>query len=673
MLDMIKTGKYGLLAHQNLLGTTSNNISNVNTEGYVRQQTNYYTSVIDWGIGESYTRRMYDQYVQRELYRDRGTVGYYDAYTSGMSSVDSMLSDDSMSISSSLNSYFSALQEAVQNPTSTATRRELLSQLEIMVDRYSTLNTNITQQLNDVNAKVDDTVTTINDLVYGIYNTTKQINQMSDEQSDMALQLKDKRDQLVYELSELVDINTTTNEKGELSVYMGNGQLLVSGDTYATLHARRDEFDPTRRSVTVSFNTESDYEINIKYDNWGGKLGGLLQSTDEIRQSMRQLGQLAVAFADAMNVQNKSGITLENKSGSDLITIPAVKGVPDTESAAAGFAMTLTFNEGEGSDITANDYKVSFKGGQMLVFMVEDGKEIDISDCMQQSTAPDGTLQVKLEGHGVTLSFNQNAATLTAQESVFYVQPTLNAAYDIETNITKPEDFAFASAVRGNTSSANQGNALIEFVHMDQTGDDMGVTINADGDPVFTVNAPTTVVIDDDGNYQIRDAAGNTLGVAPASCNGQNIFEHTDWVDPALDALEGYPGYEFSITGTTVVNDTFSIEINRDGFADNSNGVVMGTLQQENLVYSSGPNKVSFTEGYANILGDIGSAVMSAQTDLEAATVKMEQTEEMFSSCAGVNLDEEAANLLRFQQCYSACAKIISTSQTTFDSLISAF
>ena len=271
MLDMIKTGKYGLLAHQNLLGTTSNNISNVNTEGYVRQQTNYYTSVIDWGIGESYTRRMYDQYVQRELYRDRGTVGYYDAYTSGMSSVDSMLSDDSMSISSSLNSYFSALQEAVQNPTSTATRRELLSQLEIMVDRYSTLNTNITQQLNDVNAKVDDTVTTINDLVYGIYNTTKQINQMSDEQSDMALQLKDKRDQLVYELSELVDINTTTNEKGELSVYMGNGQLLVSGDTYATLHARRDEFDPTRRSVTVSFNTESDYEINIKYENWGGK------------------------------------------------------------------------------------------------------------------------------------------------------------------------------------------------------------------------------------------------------------------------------------------------------------------------------------------------------------------------------------------------------------------
>ena len=212
MLDLLQTGKYGLLAHQNLLHTTSNNISNVNTEGYVRQNTNYYTSVIDWGIGESYTRRMYDQYVQRELFRDRGTVGYYDAYISGMDTVDSMLSESSMNIASSLNSYFSALQDAVQDPTSTASRRELLAQLEIMVDRYGTLNANITNELKDVNAKIDDTVTTINDLVYNIYEVNKQINQLPNEQSDQALQLKDKL--------------PTMSEEEQIKLLASNGMLI---------------------------------------------------------------------------------------------------------------------------------------------------------------------------------------------------------------------------------------------------------------------------------------------------------------------------------------------------------------------------------------------------------------------------------------------------------------
>ena len=669
MLDLLQTGKYGLLAHQNLLHTTSNNISNVNTEGYVRQNTNYYTSVIDWGIGESYTRRMYDQYVQRELFRDRGTVGYYDAYISGMDTVDSMLSESSMNIASSLNSYFSALQDAVQDPTSTASRRELLAQLEIMVDRYGTLNANITNELKDVNAKIDDTVTTINELVYNIYEVNKQINQLPNEQSDQALQLKDKRDQLIYELSEKVDINVTTTQEGDLSLYLGNGQLLVNGDTYATLHSKNDSFDPTKRAVSITFNTEGDEEIVINYKGWGGELGGYLQSTDEIRQSMRQLGQLAVAFADAMNVQNKSGITLENKAGEDLITIPTAKAVSDTD----GSAMTVSFIEGKGSNVTANDYKVVFSdtyGGDFHVYMVEDGREIDITDQVAIGADANGNLELTIEDHGIVMNFNQTYPT----GAKFYVQPTMHAAYDIKTNITKPEDFAFASAVRGNTSGTNQGNAVIEFEGMSASGTNMGVGIDADGNSAFNPGAPTRIEIGNDGSYIIYDSAGNRLGAAPASCNGKNVFANAVWDVDDQDKHEiGYPGYEFSITGTVEPNDSFVIEINSDGYSDNSNGVQMGLLQQENLVYSHGSNKVSFTEGYANILSDVGSAVMSASTNLEAAQVKCEQTENLFQSQAGVNLDEEAANLIRFQQCYAACAKIISTSQTVFDSLISAF
>ena len=124
--------------------------------------------------------------------------------------------------------------------------------------------------------------------------------------------------------------------------------------------------------------------------------------------------------------------------------------------------------------------------------------------------------------------------------------------------------------------------------------------------------------------------------------------------------------------GSVVNGSSFAIELNLDGENDNSNGNLLAQLQQEDLVYSSENHRVTFTEGYADLTSALGSAVMSATTDLEAAKAKYAQSQNLFSSMAGVNLDEEAANLIRYQQSYSACARIISASQTVFNSLISA-
>ncbi len=676
MLDILKTGKYGVLANQKLLGTTSNNISNVNTEGYVRQNTQYYTSVIDWGIGESYTRRMYDQYVQRELFRDQASSAFYESYISGMDSIDKMLTDDSMSISSSLNDYFDALQEAVQNPTSTATRRELLSQLGIMTDRYQTLNYSITNELHDVNSKIQDQILVINDLVEGIYNINKQIISMADEQSDMALQLKDKRDLLVTELSEYVDLNLNVDTRGSYELYLSNGQMLLNSDAYAVISTKGNEYDKNKLELQLAYSTNPQVKQGMSVSAVGGSLGGLLQSTDEIRQTMRDLGQLAVAFADALNVQNKSGITLENKAGDDLITIKQpVAGVSNNGS----YAMECSFIEGLGENVTANDYKVTFNShGELTVSMIENGKSVVLTAGEDYDVTADnlGNMVLNMPSHGITMTFSASQANMEAAgigngKLEFYVQPTMHAAYDIELNASKPEDFAFAAAVRTNTGSDNIGNAVISLESMTQTGTDFGVSINADGNPEFNAAAPVQIVIDDDGNYEVRAADGTTLGTAPASCNGKNVFAHTVWLDTTLP--DGYPGYDVSVTGTVSPRDSFDIEINTDGFSDNTNGIQLGLLQTANTVASSGSNKVSFTEGYADMTAALGSALLSANTDLTAAQTKLQQTQELYSSSAGVNLDEEAANLIRFQQSYTACSKIITASQTVFDALLSAF
>lgn len=666
MIDLLQTGKAGLLSNQHYLSTTSNNIANVNTVGYTRQETLYYTNTINWGIGESYTRRIYDSYVQREMFRDQGSVAFFKSYTDGMSSIDKMLSDKDMSVSTSFNNFFSSLQEAIQDPQSTAYRQEVLANLETIVNRFNTLNSTIQNQISDLNGNVKDTVSEINSLSYGIYELNRQIRAVqSNLDSDTALQLLDKRDQLINQLSSLVDINVTGEKDGTLSVYLGNGQLLTNGDTYATLVQNSDKFDQSKQSITLQFSDRNATIVNFNNDDWGGELGGYLMAGAELRQTQRDLGKLAVAFADALNEQNKAGITLEGTSGQDLLSFGTnIAGV----SSNPNFTMDADFIPGKGSNVIANDIQVTVdNNGDVTVYKVEGNDLIDITaDVTVNNTDP---LTIDMDNYGLTLSFNASANTMRGTK--FVVQPTVDQGFKLELNATKPEDFAFASAVRVNTSTGNQGNAVIKFNGMTSIGPDNAVSIGGNNEPVFNVSAPREVRIDANGNYVIYDDAGTVIGTAPASCNGKNVLANATWNAPL--PADYNPGFDFDITGTVKENDNFKIELNIGGIADNSNGIQLGLLQSADKVSgTTGPHTHSFTEDYANLTTRLGSAIMSASNDLVAASAKCEQTQSLFLSAAGVNLDEEAANLIKFQQSYSACAKIITASQTVFDALINS-
>ncbi len=690
MLDLLQTGKYGVLTQQKLLGTTSNNITNVNTTGYIRKETLVYTSAIEWGIGETVTRRLYDKYTQREMFRDQGNVGFYNAYATGLGTVDNLLSNEDTSMATQIDNMFSSMEEAVQNTTSTAYRQELLTQLQNTIDRYNTLNYNIKNELTDINNKISDTATEINDLVEAFYEVNRSVRNLSDRaaQTEVGMQLLDKRDQIVNQLSELIDVNLTVESDGAYSLYLGNGQLLANADTYAHLNVVKDEADNTKRSINLVFEVPAQTELKMGDSNWGGTLGGYLASANEMRQAMRELGQSALALADALNVQNKGGITLEGVKGQDLFKIPQpVKGV--RVNGEDDMAMQLTFNEGEGADIRSCDYRVVWidddnGNPQAHVYMVDaDGKETEIDpNTIHQIYDDDGNLVVIPEGHGITFNFgpNVNDNQLADARAEFKVQPTINAAFDLKCNITKPEDFAFASAVRVSADKAVDGNAVPTLEGVFETGPDMGVDIDpVTGKPVFTADAPNyiryEVAADGTGSYVIYHqnedgTLSQPLGSAPADCNGVEIFANATWIDPNLP--EGYPGYEVSFKGTVNNGSSFKIEINEDGYNDNTNGNLMAGIKQEGIVYSTDSVRNSITEDYADMTSALGSAVMSATTDLQAAQAKCEQSQSLFSSAAGVNLDEEAANLIRYQQSYSACARIISASQTIFDALMSA-
>ena len=692
MLDLLQTGKYGVLTQQKLLNTTSNNINNVNTQGYTRQETHVYTSTIDWGVGSTVTRRMYDKYVQREMFRDQGNVGFYDAFATGLSTVDHMLSNKDTSINSKLDALFSSMEAAVQNTGSVANRRELLSQFQTLVDRYNTLNYNIRNQITDINNKVDDTAAEINNLVKGLFEVNKQVAKLGSAglQSDIGMQLVDERDRLVDAISNLVDVQVTTEDDGSFSLYLGNGQLLVNHDTYGTLQVNQHPADPTRKEVGLYFNTPSKTKIEVSHAQWGGKLGGYLAASDQMRQSMRELGQNALAFADAMNEQNRGGLTMSGVAGDDLISIPKVPAWSSNDA----FAMTVSFDRGAGEQYHAADYRITWDHTQNpaapQVWMTDaSGVETQL-DPASYTVGQDANnnMTIKLNGHGVTMTFNNTQQNIAAADVEFRVQPTFDAAFQIKCNITKPEDFAFASAIRTSVTP-HTGNATPTLNGVFQMGtgpavageEAMGLYIDNKGKPVMKEDAPAKVVFEAENNgpgrYVIYSKKGDKIGFAPASSNGQSIFSRATWHQPGqpnqtVTKPDGYPGYEVSFTGTVVNGSSFEIQINTNAQNDNSNGNLLAGLKKEELVYSSDKVKVSFTEDYADMTSAVGSAVMSASTDLKASQAKCEQSQNLYYSVAGVNLDEEAANLIRFQQSYSACARIISASQTIFDALINA-
>jgi flagellar hook-associated protein 1 FlgK len=191
---------------------------------------------------------------------------------------------------------------------------------------------------------------------------------------------------------------------------------------------------------------------------------------------------------------------------------------------------------------------------------------------------------------------------------------------------------------------------------------------------VRKARTPASVIIDNNGDYEVFDSDRNSLGVADKSCNGVNILANLQkGGSPVYDPIETL-GYDITVNGKVFAGDQFNIEVNSNGIGDNSNGLAMCEMQTADLVASGTSNgvKQTFVERYSLLTSEFGTVVNNASANATASEAKLAQSVAQYENITGVSLDEEAANLVKFQQYYQAAARIISASQTVFDALISA-
>ena len=671
-VDLFSLATSGVNASSKLLQTTSNNIANVNTDGYVRERTELNNSQV-FGVEIGNTERIINVFAQNQLRRDITLVGELESYSSKTTAIDNLLASEANSLSQGISDYFAALQTAADDPTNLASREQVLGKSESLYQRMKTISDYMIEKEEELNLEFTSMVNRANSLIANIGELNKNIviakgNSTSDEPSA----LLNERDQAIDELASImaINVNDSQSQNGAVTINLITGESLVLDNGAFNLFELNSNGDVTSKELKLETDfgsdTKGDASVPVVESDLGGALGGLFRyRNDVLGPAMRDVGQLSVAFADAMNTQNKLGMDLDGQLGSNIFDIPSFTALT-TETG--DFQVTGQLIEGKGSELTDADYLI----------------EIDAVDASGVPTSiivsminPDGTVQTDGAGNdlvstmAVSAGYNELPGGIEVEFSgtsnyeegfQFLLQPTKNIASSITLATQRPEDLAFASPIRAQADATNLGSANVSGVEVTNTtvGDS-----GFDGSGGLISSAPAQVYFTAEDTYEVLDASGTTLATVTGTTNLNNLL--------AQAGLTSDPGYDFSLDGVPKAGDSFSISYNTDGFNDNTNTLALASLQNDPLVQVSSESSNTprtFQDAYASVVGRIGEDAAMANVSLESAEAMKVQSENWFESVSGVSLDEEAANLIKYQQSYAAAARILSTAQELFNTIL---
>lgn len=635
MADLLNIGTTALNSLQQAIATTGNNISNVNTEGYSRQRVNFATlpsqflggNFVGSGVTITSIERAYDDFLTSEL-RDRtSSFAQFETLQALTGQLDNLLADPAIGLSSAVDSFFGAVQDVANNPGALAERQVLIGEAQTLADRFAYLGERLQTLDNEINARLSTTVGEVNALAAGIADlNTRIVSATNGGSGAQPNDLLDARDELVRELSEKIGITTVAQSDGSINVQIGSGQPLVVSGTTIALSAASSPDDPTK--LIVARQTASGATDDLSRFVSGGELGALLSfRADGVDATRNQLGVLAVGITETVNAQNRLGLDLDGQLGGNLFAPIAPLASPTTTNAGSG---VLTVSFADVSALTADDYRVTYDGAQYTITNLS----------TQASVSGAGPFTVD----GVNFAFSGSPA---AGDS-FLVQPTRNSAAFVTLATTDPNAIAAASPLRAPVQLTNGGDSQIN-----------GLTVN--DTPGLPLGGPVTLTFDPDAlgvgvpGYVVTGIAGGPLAYNPATESGGKTF--------ALGDLS------FSVSGQPVDGDALIIENNTNGTGDNRNALALASLQTQGTLYGGFS---TYQDAYGGLVADVALQSSRAQTGVNTETILLNQATAARDNLAGVNLDEEAADLIRYQQAYQAAAQIISVAEQLFQSLLNA-
>ena len=675
--NLLKIGSSAILSNSALLATTSNNIANVNSQGYNRQRTEYQANILGLGVGRGTTERLVNDFAVRQNWRDTSGTGFAQQYLSEASRVDGLFSNPANSIATGMTDLFKQLQTTNNDPASAAARQLVIGSSQALLNKFTTLSSQVLDQNTYINQQLSIHVSAANTQIGVIADLNREIVSYGNSPGKPPpLDLLDKRDEAIRKLSELMELQVLDAENGEKQVFLSNGQSLVlENGKFNVLNLAGDP-DPQYQKLELRADGRSSVVVSVSEDQLGGKIGGLLKFRSEVLEPTKnKLGQLAIGFADAFNSQNKLGMDSDGQIGGNIFNLPGYAGLAYKDNVGTG-TVTGTFVPGLGKEVPANEFRIVFSNATN--FTVE---ALDSSGNVVTTRPEAPATSYTLAGPGpytftssdtedlFGLEFTiTNGGAAFANGDMITMKPLSDAAHSLTLATTRPEALAMASPIRGQKANTNLGNAEVD-----------AVKVSSIGEPGNRLVPPSTLT---DGPFSITYLGNNEFRIedsgAPAIVETVT-FAGTQYENLLASSVNfANAGFDFSIKGSPSVGDTFSIEYNVGGFKDNRNGLLLSELQNADTirinaaVFPNADKYQSYNQAYGSMIGFVGERTSQARVASNSATSLLEQSAAWKESLSGVSMDEEAANLIRFQQAYSAAAKILSTSQTIFDTLLQA-
>jgi len=630
MADLLTTSVSGLLAFQEALDTTSQNVTNVDTAGYSVETTNLSeaqgqslgTGYVGGGVEVSGITRAYDELLAQQVRSSQASYSSFNTFATQAAQIDNMLSASGTGLTATLQNFVNALQTVANSPSSTAQRQTLLSDAQALTQQLQSYDSQISQYSSDVESQISTGVAEVNTLASNIATLNQQIAAAGSGASPN--QLLDQRDADIDQLSQYVNVNTVPESNGALDVFIGNGQPLVLGDAAQQLTTTPDPYDAS--SLNISLVGSGGSTANITSEISGGSLGGLLAAKSQILDpAQNALGLISVGLATIVNQQQQSGMDLTGAQGQAMFSVGAVQTLPDANNTGSSTLAVTRTNLGA---LTSDDYQLQYTGGTWQLTDSTTGQSVAMTGT--------GTSADPFQAAGLSITVSGAAANGDS----YVIRPTAAATAGLAVQLTNPAQIAAASLIQAAAGTANTGTGAVSSA---------GVT-----NPSTYVAGSYTISFTSATAYQVLNSADAVVSSGTYTSGTPITFD----------------GAQVTITGTPADHDTFTVSPNSAANSgDNSNMFAMiDALSASTLVGGT----TSLNGAANNLVSQIGVVTQQAQANASAQQTVNQSAVDARSNVSGVNLDEEAANMLQYQQAYQACAQMIQTSSTVFNSLITA-
>ncbi|KLD74503.1 flagellar hook protein FlgK [Xanthomonas hyacinthi DSM 19077] len=620
MADLLSTGVSGLLASQVGLSTVGHNISNVNTAGYTRQTTTFNARApqynggyyVGQGADAISVQRAYSQFLTQSVWSASSGQSRASQYATLTASVNNAVSG-SANLQTALDGFFGSVSDVANAPIDTASRQAMIGKANTLVATFKSLSSQFQQLDQQTNQQISAAVDSINSLAKSIADLNGQI-QKGYAGGAVPNDLLDARDQAVSQLSQIVGVNVTQTSDHMYTVSVGNGQPLVNGTNATQLSTANNQYDSSRLEVVGPGGSVISSQLG------SGSLGATFDfRTNVLDPARNQLGRAAIAMTDAFNKQSAQGIDLNGAAGGDFFNIADPAVFNSTANKGTG---SVTATVADVSKLDASDYVMRFDGTNWSATTTA-GVTVPMTGT---GTAADPFV---VGGLNVTVG-----AGAVAGDS-FQIQPTRNAASTMSGAVSDTSKIAASGPLAATKGASNTGKGVLG-----------NLTVTDVTNPAF--NTPATITFTSPTTYSINGGAPQTYADG--------------------DTITG-PGWTLKLTGSPAANDTFSVKPAGSASGDNGNALAMANVATKGVL-DNGVTTVG--KAYSQLIAQVGTAGAQANTALTAQQSILDQATASQQGLSGVNMDEEAANLLRFQQSYAAAAQVINTANTIFNSLLTA-